>query len=115
MRVGCAEVAGELVQSIAPDEDTWLNIEYAIVSVDLVYRCTATGGIALAEDLLQVPIKKLDNSLGHRRLCPYSAFLSEFSACLYLPLKLGWRFSKKALRASCASSLLKAIRILDSS
>jgi hypothetical protein len=26
----------------------------------------ATGGIALAKDLLQVPIKKVNNSLGHR-------------------------------------------------
>ena len=34
---------------------------------------------------------------------------------LYLPLKTGWRFSKNALRASWASSLLKAMRILDSS
>ena len=33
----------------------------------------------------------------------------------YLPLKTGCRFSKKALRASWASSLLKAMRILDSS
>ena len=33
----------------------------------------------------------------------------------YLPLKTGLRFSKKALRASWASSLLKAMRILDSS
>ena len=34
---------------------------------------------------------------------------------LYFPLKTGWRFSKKALRASWASSLLKAMRILESS
>ena len=33
----------------------------------------------------------------------------------YLLLNTGWRFSKKALRASWASSLLKAMRILDSS
>jgi hypothetical protein len=68
MRVGRAEVTGELVQSVASDEDTWRNIEYAIVSVELVYGCTATSGITLAEDLLQVPIKKLNNSLGHLHL-----------------------------------------------
>jgi hypothetical protein len=36
-----------------------------IVSVELVYGCTATGGITLAEDLLKVPMKKFNNSLGH--------------------------------------------------
>jgi len=47
IRVGRAEVTGKLVQSVASDEDAWLHIEYAIVSVKLVYCRTATGGIAL--------------------------------------------------------------------
>jgi hypothetical protein len=69
IRVGRAEVTSKLVQSVASDEDAWLHVEDAIVSVKLLYCRTTTGGIALTEDLLQVPIKKLNNSLGHRR-CP---------------------------------------------
>ena len=65
MRVGRAEVTGELIQSLVSDEDAWRNIKYAIVSVELVYGCTATSGITLAEDLLQVPMKKLNDSLAH--------------------------------------------------
>lgn len=65
MRMGRAEVTRELVESVASDEVAWRNMEYAIVSVEVVYRCTAASGITLAEDLLQVPIKKLNNSLGH--------------------------------------------------
>jgi hypothetical protein len=52
IRVGCAKVTGELVQSVASDEHAWRNIEHTIVSVELVDGCTATGGITLAEDLL---------------------------------------------------------------
>jgi len=52
MRVGRAEVTGKLVQGVASDEDAWRNKEYAIVSVELVYGCAATGGITLAENLL---------------------------------------------------------------
>ena len=52
IRVGRAKVTSELVQSGASDEHAWRNIEYAIVSVELVDGCTATGGITLAEDLL---------------------------------------------------------------
>ena len=51
MRVGRAEVTGELIQSLASEEDAWRNIKYAIVSVELLYGCTATSGITLAEDL----------------------------------------------------------------
>jgi hypothetical protein len=61
MRVGRAEVTGELVQSVVSDKDTWRNIEYAIVSVELVYGRTSTSGITLAENLLKVPMKKLNN------------------------------------------------------
>jgi hypothetical protein len=74
MRVGCTEVTGELVQSVASDEDAWRSIEHAIVSVELVYGCVATGGIALAKDLLQVPIKKLNNSLGHHHFPDIRAY-----------------------------------------
>jgi hypothetical protein len=52
MRVGRAKVTSELVQSVASDEHTRRNIEYTIVSVELVNGCTAAGGITLAEDLL---------------------------------------------------------------
>ena len=52
MRVARAEVTGKLVQSVASDEHARRNIEYAIVSVELVNGCTAAGGITLAEDLL---------------------------------------------------------------
>ena len=52
IRVGRAEVTGKLVQRVASDEDAWRNKEYAIVSVELVYGCAATGGITLAENLL---------------------------------------------------------------
>lgn len=63
MRVGRAKVTGELVHSVASDEHRWRNIEYAIVSVELVNGCTAAGGISLAEDLLQVPMEKFNDSL----------------------------------------------------
>ena len=52
IRVGRAKVTSKLVQSVASDEHAWRNIEYAIVSVELVDGCTAAGGITLAEDLL---------------------------------------------------------------
>jgi hypothetical protein len=52
MRVGRAKVTSELVHSVASDEHAWWNIEYAIVSIELFNRCTAAGGIPLAEDLL---------------------------------------------------------------
>jgi hypothetical protein len=58
IRVGPAEVTCKLVQSVASDEDAWLHIKCAIVSVELVYCRTMTGGIALAEDLLQVRIEE---------------------------------------------------------
>lgn len=76
VRMGRAEVAGELVQSLASDEDARRNIEYAIVSVQLVYRCTPAGSITLAEDFLQVPLKQLNDSLGHRH--PFRDQLSGF-------------------------------------
>ena len=65
VRVGRAQVTGELVQSVASDEEAWRRVEHAIVGVQLVYGCTATGGVTLAEYFLQVPMKKLNNSLGH--------------------------------------------------
>jgi hypothetical protein len=52
MRVGRAKVTSELVHGVASDEHAWWNIEYAIVSIELVNGCTAAGGIPLAEDLL---------------------------------------------------------------
>jgi hypothetical protein len=52
MRVGRTKITSELVQSIASDEHTWWNIEYAILSVELVYGRTATSSITLTEDLL---------------------------------------------------------------
>jgi len=52
MRMGRTKVTRELVHSVAPDEHAWRNIEYAIVSVELVNGCAAAGGITLAEDLL---------------------------------------------------------------
>jgi len=65
MRVGRAKVTSELVQSVASDEHAWRNIEYAIVGIELFDGCTAAGGITLAEDFLQVPMKKLNDSLAH--------------------------------------------------
>jgi hypothetical protein len=60
---GRAEVTSEPVQSVASDKDARGNIQFAIVSVELAYGCTASSGITLAEDLLKVPIKKFHNSL----------------------------------------------------
>jgi hypothetical protein len=54
MRVGRAQVSCELVQRVASDEDADWDIEDAVLGVELLDDGATAGGVAFAEDLLEI-------------------------------------------------------------
>ena len=56
MRVSRAQVSGELVQRIAPDENGGSHIEDTVIGVELVDCRTTADGVPFAENLLQVSV-----------------------------------------------------------
>ena len=65
MRVRRAQVAGEFVQGIVPDENSRRHVEHAVVRIQLQNRGTTAGGIPLAKDLLKVSVQELVNPFRH--------------------------------------------------
>jgi hypothetical protein len=55
-RVSRTQVSCELVQCVVPDENAGRHIEDAVVAVELLDRRTTTGGVAFAENLLEVAV-----------------------------------------------------------
>ena len=57
VRVGRAQVFCELVQRVAPDENADRHIEDAVLGVELLDDGATAGGVAFAEDLLEVAVQ----------------------------------------------------------
>jgi hypothetical protein len=55
-RVSRTQVSCELVQCVVPNENAGRHIEDAVVAVELLDRRTTTGGVAFAENLLEVAV-----------------------------------------------------------
>jgi len=56
VRVSRAQVSCELVQCVVPNENAGRHIEDAVIAVELLDRRTTTGGVAFAENLLEVAV-----------------------------------------------------------
>ena len=55
-RVSRTQVSCELVQCVVPDENAGRRIEDAVIGVELLDRRTTAGGVAFAENLLEVAV-----------------------------------------------------------
>jgi hypothetical protein len=55
--MGRAQVSCELVQRVASDEDADWDIEDAVLGVELLDDRATAGGVAFAEDLLEVTVQ----------------------------------------------------------
>jgi hypothetical protein len=58
VRMGRAQVSCELVQRVASDEDADWDIEDAVLRVELLDDGATAGGVAFAEDLLEVAVQQ---------------------------------------------------------
>jgi hypothetical protein len=63
--MGRTELPGELVHGVVSDNDAILNVDHAIVGIEVFDGGAAASRITLPEDLLKVSIKKFRNTLGH--------------------------------------------------
>ena len=56
MRVSRAQVSRKLVQGVAPNKDAGRRVEDTVVGVEFADRRTTAGGVAFAENLLEVAV-----------------------------------------------------------
>jgi hypothetical protein len=59
----CAEVSGELVQSVVSNKDTGRNVQHAVFGIEVLNGGAAAGRVTFAKDFLKVPVQKLNNSI----------------------------------------------------
>ncbi len=61
----CAEVSGELVQSVVSNKDTGRNVQHAVFSIEVLNGGAAASRVTFAKDLAKVVVQKLNNSIVH--------------------------------------------------
>jgi len=59
VRVRRAQIAGEFVQRIMPDQNSWRQIDHAVRRIQPLNRSTTAGGISFAKNLLKVSAQVL--------------------------------------------------------
>jgi hypothetical protein len=62
VRVRRAQVSGEFVQCIMPDENSRRHVEHAVVRMQLLNGGTTAGGIPPAKNLLKVAVQEFSQT-----------------------------------------------------
>jgi hypothetical protein len=65
MRMRCAKISGEFVESVVADKLAWWHVEHAVFGVQFLDGRTTTRCITFAEDLLKVALKQLMDTVFH--------------------------------------------------
>jgi hypothetical protein len=65
VRMCCAKVSGELVQSVVSNKGTGRDVQHSVFSIESLNGGAAAGRVTFAKDFLKVAVQKLNNSIIH--------------------------------------------------